>query len=200
MRSAVAGKARAFKIEPASPARPPASPHASGAATDCSRYPLGCGDGSVARDPRAEEKRLLAALERLHRRAMGISMPVFGRARQSPLPFASIWAAAYVLVAAALLGRESAAPEATRASSASSSGGWSIPPRSCSSRRLATLRALDIVRRDILPYATPALRRGGRRRPRTPRFSALMRWVVPLARRIRLASGRRARLSALHYE
>ncbi|HEV3052024.1 MAG TPA: hypothetical protein VGX50_17070, partial [Longimicrobium sp.] len=55
----------------------------------------------------SDEQRLLAALERLHRRAMGISMPAYGRARLSPLPFASIWAGAYLLVVLALLGLES---------------------------------------------------------------------------------------------
>ncbi len=146
----------------------------------------------------SDEERLLAALERLHRRAMGISMPVYGRARLSPLPFASIWAGAYILVVAALLGLESSGAVIGLQSRAAalfgleSSGarsdprfvglvGWGLVYFTAVlfSTRLATLRSFDIVRRDILPYATPAyvaavaddLER---------RDSALMRWVVPL--------------------
>lgn len=136
-------------------------------------------DRGASSASRGEEERLLAALERLHRRAMGISMPVYGGARLSPLPFASIWAGAYILVVAALLGLES--------------NGFRSDPRFVGLvgwalvyftavlffTRLATLRSFDIVRRDILPYATPAfvtavaddLER---------RDTALMRWVVPL--------------------
>ena len=128
---------------------------------------------------RGEEERLLAALERLHRRAMGIGMPVYGRARLSPLPFASLWAGAYILVFAALIGLET---DATR-SDPRFVGllGWALFYFTAVLffARVATLRSFDIVRRDILPYATPAylaavaddLER---------RDTALMRWGVPL--------------------
>lgn len=126
-----------------------------------------------------EEERLLAALERLHRRAMGISMPVYGRARLSPLPFASIWAGAYILVAAALLGLESSGARSDPRFVGLVGWGLVYSTAVMFFARLATLRSFDIVRRDILPYATPAyvaavaddLER---------RDSALMRWVVPL--------------------
>ncbi len=130
-------------------------------------------------DPRAEKERLLAALERLHRRAMGISMPAYGRARLSPLPFASIWAGAYILVAAALLGLESDGARSDPRFVGLVGWGLVYSTAVMFFARLATLRSFDIVRRDILPFATPAyvaavaddLER---------RDSALMRWVVPL--------------------
>ncbi|HYI47740.1 MAG TPA: hypothetical protein VEX35_04670 [Allosphingosinicella sp.] len=130
-------------------------------------------------DPRAEEERLLAALERLHRRAMGISMPVYGRARLAPLPFASIWAGAYILAAAAMLGLESSGARSDPRFVGLVGWGLVYSTAVMFFARLATLRSFDIVRRDILPYATPAyvaavaddLER---------RDSALMRWVVPL--------------------
>jgi hypothetical protein len=128
----------------------------------------------------SDEERLLAALDRLLRRAMGISMPAYGSARLAPLPFASIWSGAYVLAAAAVLGL-------------SEYLGTRSDPRFVSLivwglvyftavlflTRTATLRVLGTVRRDILPYATPAfiaavaddLER---------RDSGLMRWTVPL--------------------
>lgn len=108
--------------------------------------------------PAADEQRLLSALEGLLGRAMGIRMPAFGRlAGLPPLPFASIGFAAYALLAAAAL-------------AASSYSGTLSDPRFASLiawglvyftavlflARTATLRVLATVRRDILPYATPA--------------------------------------------
>lgn len=136
-------------------------------------------DDGASPAPSGEEERLLAALERLHRRAMGIGMPVYGRARLSPLPFASIWAGAYVLFFAALLGLESDAGR----SDPRFVGlvGWALVYFTAVLffTRVATLRSFEIVRRDILPYATPAyiaavaddLER---------RDTALTRWIVPL--------------------
>lgn len=129
--------------------------------------------------PSGEEERLLAALERLHRRAMGIAMPVYGRARLSPLPFASIWAGAYILVFAAVLGLESDGARSDPRFIGLVGWGLVYSTAVMFFARLATLRSFDIVRRDILPYATPAyvaavaddLER---------RDSALMRWAVPL--------------------
>lgn len=148
-------------------------------------------DRDAGPDPRREEERLLAALGRLHRRAMGISMPAYGRARLSPLPFASIWAGAYIVVVAALLGLESSGLAAALLPFESNGArsdprfiglvGWALVYFTAVLffARLATLRVFDIVRRDILPYATPAyvaavaddLER---------RDTVLMRWVVPL--------------------
>jgi hypothetical protein len=148
-------------------------------------------EGAPTREPSGEEERLLAALERLHRRAMGIAMPVYGRARLSPLPFASIWAGAYILVFAALLGLESSGAAAALLGLESGDGrsdprfvglvAWGLAYFTAVLfvTRVATLHSFDIVRRDILPYATPAfvaavaddLER---------RDTALTRWVVPL--------------------
>lgn len=147
-------------------------------------------------DPRAEEERLLAALERLHRRAMGISMPVYGRAPLSPLPFASIWAGAYILVAAAMLGLESSGARSDPRFVGLVGWGLVYSTAVMFFARLATLRSFDIVRRDILPFATPAyvaavaddLER---------RDTALMRWVVPLLVAILVAL---ASTMALAYE
>jgi hypothetical protein len=99
-----------------------------------------------------EEERLLAVLERLHRRAMGISMPVYGRARLSPLPFASIWAGAYILVFAALLGLESSGARSDPRFVGLVAWGLVYSTAVMFFTRLATLRSFDIVRRDILPY------------------------------------------------
>jgi hypothetical protein len=127
-----------------------------------------------------DEERLLAALDRLLRRAMGISMPAYGRARLAPLPFASVWAGAYMLAAAAVIGFA----EYIGARSDPRFVGllvWGLVYFTAVLffARLATLRVLDIVRRDILPYATSAfvaavaddLER---------RHSAMTRWIVPL--------------------
>ncbi len=136
-------------------------------------------DNGNSPDPRGEEERLLTALERLHRRAMGIRMPVYRRAWLSPLPFASIWAGAYILVFAALLGLESGGPQSDPRFVGLVAWGLVYSTAVMFFARVATLRSFDIVRRDILPYATPAyvaavaddLER---------RDTALMRWVVPL--------------------
>jgi hypothetical protein len=108
--------------------------------------------------PEAEALRLLAALERLLGRAMGIRMPAYGRlASLPPLPFASIWFAAYALAAVAIL-------------AISERLGARSDPRFVSLivwglvyytavlflARVATLRAIATVRHDILPHATQA--------------------------------------------
>ncbi len=128
----------------------------------------------------SEEERLLAALDRLHRRAMGISMPAYGSARRSPLPFAAIWSGVYLLAAAAVLGL-------------SEYLGTRGDPRFVSLivwglvyftavlffARTATLRVLNTVRRDILPYATPAYI-AGVADDLERRNAAPARWAVPL--------------------
>ncbi|HEY0414384.1 MAG TPA: hypothetical protein VGD66_14710 [Allosphingosinicella sp.] len=113
-------------------------------------------DPAVSPSSGTDAQRLLVALERLLGRAMGINMPVYGRfARLPPLPFASLWFAAYAVVAAAIV-------------VASERFGTRSDPRFVSLilwglgyftavlflARAATLRAMDTVRRDILPYAT----------------------------------------------
>src|SRR4051812_11312833 len=129
----------------------------------------------------SDEERLLAALDRLLRRGMGISMPAFGSANLSPLPFAAIGFGAYALAASAVLGL-------------SEYLGTRSDPRFVGLiiwglvyftavlflTRLATLRALDTVRCDILPYATPAFT-AAVAADLEHRDSALMRWTVPLA-------------------
>jgi hypothetical protein len=128
----------------------------------------------------SDEERLLAALDRLLRRAMGISMPAYGSARLSPLPFASIWFVAYVLVAAAMVGlSEYSGTHSDRRFIGLIIWGLVYFTAVLFLTRMATLHVLGTVRRDILPYATPAfiaavaddLER---------RDSGLMRWLVPL--------------------
>lgn len=128
----------------------------------------------------SDEERLLAALDRLHRRAMGISMPAYGSAHLSPLPFAAIWAGAYILAAAAAIGlSEYLGMRSDLRFVGLIAWGLVYFTAVLFFARTATLRVLDTVRRDILPYATPAyiaavaadLER---------RDSALMRWIVPL--------------------
>jgi hypothetical protein len=128
----------------------------------------------------SDEERLLAALDRLLRRAMGISMPAYGSARLSPLPFASIWFVAYVLAAAAVVGlSEYLGTRSDRRFISLIVWGLVYFTAVLFLTRMATLRVLGIVRQDILPYATPAfvaavaddLER---------RDSGLMRWVAPL--------------------
>jgi hypothetical protein len=103
----------------------------------------------------AEAQRLTDALERLLGRAMGIKVPAVGRFRSlAPLPFASIGFAAYALLAGLIL----ALPDDKSDPRFVSLLAWGLVYYTavlflC---RAATLRALDTVRRDILPYATPA--------------------------------------------
>ncbi|HEX8573890.1 MAG TPA: hypothetical protein VF759_14190 [Allosphingosinicella sp.] len=129
-----------------------------------------------------EQERLLAVLDRLHRRAMGIGMPAYGGARLAPLPFAAIWAGAYILVVGAAIALEhfgySGAPSDPRFVGLLV---WALVYSTAVMffTRLATQRSLDIVRSEILPHATPAyvaavaddLER---------RDSARTRWIVPL--------------------
>ena len=129
--------------------------------------------------PRGDEERLLAALEGLHRRAMGISMPAYGRAQLSPLPFASIWAGAYILVVAALLGLESGGIRSDPRFVGVVGWGLVYSTAVMFFARLATLRSFDIVRRDILPYATPAYI-AAVAHDLERRDTARMRWIVPL--------------------
>lgn len=129
----------------------------------------------------ADEARLLVALERLLGRAMGINLPLFGRrANQPPLPFASLGFAAYVVAAAAAmaLAEHYRMPSDPRFVSLIVWGlFWYTAVLFLS--RMATLRALDTVRRDILPYAPSAFIASvaadvERRR------SPMMQWIVPL--------------------
>jgi hypothetical protein len=160
-------------------------------ATGHGPFALACPHGpNAGTAPGGDEERLLAALERLHRRAMGIAMPAYGRARLSPLPFASIWAGAYILVAGALLGLESNAVAAWLGLEPSDTRSdprfvglvaWGLVYSTAVMffTRLATLRSFDIVRRDILPYATPAFV-AAVADDLECRDTPLMRWVVPL--------------------
>jgi hypothetical protein len=105
----------------------------------------------------SEAQRLLAALERLLGRGMGINMPVFGRyARLPPLPFASLGfgAAALAAAAAVLLAKKLDMPSDLRFIGLTLWGlGYYAAVLFLA--RAATLQVLDKVRRDILPYATP---------------------------------------------
>lgn len=104
-----------------------------------------------------DAERLLISLDRLLGRAMGIRMPVYGRfAALGPLPFASLWFAAYAVASAAVillsewLGVQSDARFIGLIL-------WALGYFSAVLflARTATLHVLDTVRRDILPYSTP---------------------------------------------
>jgi hypothetical protein len=127
-----------------------------------------------------DAERLLAVLDRLLRKAMGISMPAYGRASFSPLPFASLWFGAYVLASAAAI-------------NFSDYIGARGDPRFVSLvvwasvyftavlffSRAATLRIFDIVRRDILPYAPPEFI-SAVAGDLELRATTRMRWGIPL--------------------
>jgi hypothetical protein len=104
-----------------------------------------------------DAERLYVSLERLLGRAMGIRMPAYGRfAALSPLPFASLWFAAYAVASAAVI----ALSERVGMPSDRRFIGlilWALGYYSAVLflARAATLHVLDIVRRDILPYSTP---------------------------------------------
>ena len=128
----------------------------------------------------SEDERLLAALERLLRRAMGISMPAYGTVRLSPLPFAAIWAGAYVLVAAAIVGlSEYLGMPSDRRFLTLIAWGLVYFTAVLFLTRMVTLRVLDTVRRDILPHATPAFV-AAVATDLERRDSALVRWIIPL--------------------
>jgi len=131
--------------------------------------------------PAADRDRLLAALDRLLGRAMGSNLPLFGRwADAAPLPFASLGFAAYAVAAGAalFLAERLAMPGDPRFASLIVWGlFWYTSVLFLT--RAATLRAVDTVRRDILPHA-PAAFVAAVADDLEQRRSPLMQWWVPM--------------------